>query len=265
MRGPRTSVATGWAIAFMAVVLAVLVPGRSVAQETSLPDRVESISKSVVLVWFQESASGYASYGSGFALDSLGHILTCAHVVQGKENVTVALLSGGKEVNYPATVIASDPDIDAAIVKVEGANLRGLPVSDSPAVRAGEQVGFVGYPLGYTVDAGFGPSLTVGYVAAVRYWRVHPTAPKLPMIQVDGTVAIGTSGSPLFRLDTGVVVGMMKSHIRTPGPVLTGEDVLGEIESVPEELASSAGIGLALPFEQLARFAEENGVQLVRE
>jgi S1-C subfamily serine protease len=222
------------------------------------------MSKSVVLVWFQESDRGYASYGTGFALDSLGHILTCAHVVQDKEMVTVAVPVGDQEVNYPARVIDIDRDIDAALLKVIGAGLEGLAVDDGKPVRAGERVGFVGYPLGYTVDTSFGPSVTVGFVSAVRQWRVHPAAPRLPMIQVDGTVAIGTSGSPLFRVDTGAVVGMMKSHVRTPGPIGSGEDVLGEIESVPDKLATYTGIGLALPIGPLAKFAERNGVQLVR-
>ncbi len=230
----------------------------------TLPDRVESISKSVVLVWFQESERGYASYGTGFALDTLGHILTCAHVVQDKKMVTVAVSVGENEVNYPATVIAVDPDIDAAILRVAGASLEGLRIDDKVDVRPGMGVGFVGFPLGYTVDTSFGPSLTVGYISAIRKWRVNPTASKVPMIQVDGTVAIGTSGSPLFRLDTGEVVGMMKSHVKTPGPIVSRENVLGAIEAVPDELATYAGIGLALPMGHLAEFIERNGVQLVR-
>lgn len=230
----------------------------------SLPDRVESISRSVVLVWFQESDRGYASYGTGFALDTLGHILTCAHVVQEKSMVTIAVPTGDKEINYPASVIAVNLDLDAAILKVEGVSLQGLRINDKPPVRPGEQVGFVGYPLGYTVDTSFGPSLTIGYVSAVRKWRVSPTSPKIPMIQVDGTVAIGTSGSPLFRIDSGEVVGMMKSHVKTPGPIASRENVLGAIEAVPDELATYAGIGLALPMSHLADFIERSGVQLVR-
>ena len=240
----------------------LVIPRLADAQAPTLADRVETISRSVVLVWYQDEETGFSSYGTGFAIDSLGHILTCAHVVNDKRLVTVALSEHGLESNYPARVVAVDLDLDAALLITDAPGLKGLPLGGSAGVRAGDQTGFVGFPLGYTVDVGFGPSLTVGYVAARRRWRVHPAARPLPMIQVDGTVAIGTSGSPLFLVDTGEVVGMMKAHIRTPGPVLSEEDVIGDLESVPEQMASSAGIGLALPIDPLAEFAARNGGRL---
>ncbi len=239
------------------------VPAQAASAAPTLADRVESISREVVLVWYQDEKTGFSSYGSGFAVDSIGHILTCAHVVKDQKLVTVALSEHGLESNYPARVVVVDLYLDAALLITDAPGLKGLPLGRSATVRAGDETGFIGFPLGYTVDAGFGPSLAVGYVAARRRWRVHPAAPPLSMIQVDGTVAIGTSGSPLFLVDTGEVVGMMKSHVRTPGPVASEDDVIGEIESVPEQMASSAGIGLALPIDALARFVERNGGRLV--
>ena len=241
----------------IALLLCCAAPSRAT---TEFPDIVEEISKSVVLIWFQDVETGFTSYGTGFFIDTTGHVLTCAHVVAEKKRVTVAIPTDGGELNYSAKIVAIDPRVDAAILEIEPTGTHPLPLGTSRNVRAGEEVGFIGFPLGYTIESNLGPSLTMGYVSSVRTWRVVPSGPPLSMIQVDGTVAIGTSGSPLFRRDTGEVIGMMKSHVRTPGPVLSNEDVLGEIQSIPKEMALSAGIGLALPIDAITRFIEQSGV-----
>lgn len=246
------------AIAALVVSLAAAPAGA----RTELPDIVEELTRSVVLIWFQDAETGFTSYGTGFVIDGKGHVLTCAHVVADRIRVTVAIPTEGAELNYPATIVAIDPRVDSAILRIDATDLPPIAFGSSADVRAGEEVGFVGFPLGYTVESTLGPSLTMGYVASVRPWRVVPSGPPLPMIQIDGNVTIGTSGSPLFRRDTGEVIGMMKSHVRTPGPVLSKEDVLGEIQSIPKEMALSAGIGLALPIDAIARFVEESGVDL---
>ncbi|MFH1279553.1 MAG: serine protease [Candidatus Eisenbacteria bacterium] len=223
------------------------------------PEVARRVSESVVLVWYQDD-SGWSNYGTAFAVDGEGHFLTCAHVVPGRLSVTVAVPSPGGEVNHRARVVAVNPDIDAAILQVEDLRLPPLVFGSSREAVVGEEVAITGFPLGYTVNADLTPSLAAGHVAALPEWRAGENGPRIPMIQVDASVALGQSGSPLFRRRTGVVLGMMKSHIRVPGLVESREDVLGAIEAIPEEIVDQAGIGLALPADELRRFLAENGI-----
>ncbi|MBN1825186.1 MAG: trypsin-like peptidase domain-containing protein [Candidatus Eisenbacteria bacterium] len=224
-----------------------------------LPGRVEEIARSVVLVWYQ-TAGGWANCGTAFAVDGEGRLLTCSHLVHGRETVTVTMPAPEGERNVRARVIAEDPNVDAALLLMEEAPPPPVRLGRSDGVRVGEEVGFVGYPLGYTVNAHVTPTLTMGHVAAKPNWRVRADSPRIPMIQVDASIAVGNSGSPLFRAGTGEVVGMMKSQLRVPGQILEREDLLGWVETIPEELAPHAGIGLALPIDQLKDFLERNGV-----
>ena len=230
------------------------------APTEDLPGRVETISRSVALVWYQ-APGGWLNCGTAFAVDGEGLLLTCSHLVHGRETVTVALPSPEGERNVRARVIAEDPNVDAALLRMEEGGPPPVPLGRSEGVRVGEEVGFVGYPLGYTVNAHVTPTLTMGHVAAKPHWRVRADAPRIPMIQVDASIAVGNSGSPLFLTGTGEVVGMMKSQLRVPGNVMEREDLLGWVETIPEELAPHAGIGLAIPIDQLREFLEENGVR----
>lgn len=263
MRLPRLrSRTTALALLLAPALLALFATPRPASAYLDLSDIAEGLAESVVLIWYQEADRDFASYGTGFALDTLGHILTCDHVIANRRSVTVALAVDGRERNFPAEVVARAPALDAAIVKIEHEGLRPVSFGVTDGLRMGSFLGFVGFPLGYTVEAELAPSLTTGYVSALRKWRVVPGGPRLRMLQIDCTVAIGTSGSPVFDPVTGDVVGMMKSHIRTAGPVLRDEDVLGAIQQLPQELAVSAGIGLALPIDPIARFVAESGVVL---
>lgn len=253
----------GWAkeILLMLVggVLGALATWHFLVPPNDFPAVAERLSRSVVLVWYQAD-SGWASYGTAFAVDDAGHFLTCAHVVHGMKEVTVAAPSPGGEKNYRARVVVEELDIDAALLEVEELRLPPVRFGSSAAVKLGDDVALVGFPLGYTVNADLVPSLAAGHIAALPEWRVAPSAPRLPMLQVDASVALGQSGSPLFLRGTGEVVGMMKSHIRVPGLVESRDDVRGSLESIPDELVFQAGIGLALPADALAEFLRENGV-----
>ncbi len=243
---------------FLALLLFVwAAPAPASAQ--SVADIFDEYSLSTVLVWFQDSSTGFASYGTAFAIDDKGHLLTCYHVVAGREEVTVSIpgVGGERERNLPARVIATASGLDAAVLKVDFDGFTPVRLGNSDNLRAGEEVGFIGFPLGYTVESEVVPSLAMGYISSMRRWRIQPDGPRLRMIQVDALVAIGTSGSPLFRKDTGEVIGMMKSHVKTPGPVMSRQDVLSEIESIPVEMAQFAGIGLALPVNPLKNMIRE--------
>ena len=54
--------------------------------------------------------------GSGFVADGSGDILTANHVVEGSTQVTVKLQDGS---TVQGTVVASDPSIDTAVVRID--------------------------------------------------------------------------------------------------------------------------------------------------
>jgi len=256
-RGRAATAAT--AIAIVALLLAALAFYRSTHPAPGVHDQAREIARSVGLVWYH-SDTGWVSYGTAFAVDGAGHFLTCAHVVHGVQQVTVAVPSLEGELNLPAQVLAEDLNMDVALLHVEGADRPAVRIGSSAAIPVGEAIGFFGFPLGYTVSADLVPSLAVGHVSALPEWRVNPGGPRVPMLQIDASVAAGQSGSPLFRRSTGEVIGMVKSHIHVPGTVLSREELLEEIESIPDEIAALTGIGLAIPMDGLRPFLEANGV-----
>ncbi|MBM3320421.1 MAG: trypsin-like peptidase domain-containing protein [Candidatus Eisenbacteria bacterium] len=220
----------------------------------------ERAASSVVLVWYQDDA-GTASYGTAFAVDDKGHFLTCAHVVRGRQEVAIAFPTVEGEANVAARVVASDERIDAALLKADEKGLPAARFGSTKGLRVGEEVIFAGYPMGYTLNADLEPSVGFGHVSALPKWRVSARAPRIPIVQIDASVALGHSGSPLFRTSSGKVIGMLKSHVGVPGLVKSNDEVLDFVESIPSELVGRAGIGIALPADSLRRFLERHGVK----
>ena len=108
--------------------------------------------------------------GSGFVIDSDGHVLTNYHVVQGAQNIEVTL---GDQSRYPAKLIGVDPRNDVALLQIDakGRKLAILPMSDSRALEVGQRVLAIGNPFGLQ------STLTTGVVSAlgrtVQTWPQH--------------------------------------------------------------------------------------------
>src|SRR5262249_13050892 len=95
--------------------------------------------------------------GSGVIVTKDGYILTNNHVVDGAEEVKVALQDGRE---LTAKVIGRDPKSDVAIVKVDGRDLPVVPMADSDKVEVGDVVLAIGNPFG------IGQTVTTGIVSA---------------------------------------------------------------------------------------------------
>lgn len=161
------------------------------------------------------------SSGSGFVIDSDGHIVTNAHVVRDAENILVTFSDG-----YVASaeVVGYDDYSDLAVIRVptERAPLYPLELGDSNLLKVGQRVIAIGNPFGLE------GSMTVGIVSALG--RSLPSAELLDpqyepysnpsIIQVDASVNPGNSGGPL--LDSyGRVIGI-NTAIRTDNGVFQG-------------------------------------------
>jgi serine protease Do len=135
--------------------------------------------------------------GSGFIVESDGHILTNHHVISGADRVTVKLADGR---SLRAVVIGSDPATDIALIKVDaGSPLPVAPMGDSSGVRVGEWVCAIGNPLAYE------HTVTVGVVSFLG--RKLFDASLDDYIQTDAAINFGSSGGPLINA-RGEVIGM---------------------------------------------------------
>lgn len=164
------------------------------------------------------------SLGSGFFVSADGYVVTNNHVVSPDaratlEEITVTLPDGRE---YEAELVATDPDSDLAVLKVE----RGEPFpfvrfGDSAQARTGDWVIAIGNPFG------LGGTVTSGIVSAVLRTTGQGGAFDR-YIQTDAAINRGNSGGPLFDMQ-GNVIGINNAILSPSG--------------------GSVGIGLAIPAE----------------
>jgi len=144
--------------------------------------------------------SGYAEgAGTGIVLDSEGHILTNAHVVDGADAVKVTV--NGKE--QDASIVGVDADEDIAVVKLSD------PSGVTPATFATGDVA-VGDPvvaIGNALALEGGPTVTQGIVSALGRTIDTDEGHLDGLIQTDAAISSGNSGGPLANA-SGQVVGI---------------------------------------------------------
>jgi serine protease Do len=141
--------------------------------------------------------------GSGFILDTEGHVITNHHVVDGATRVFVRLVDGRE---YDAEVIGSDNDTDVAIVRIaphEGEQLPVVSFGSSDQLRVGDWVLALGNPLGldFSVTAGIVSAKSRQVPGDLNQTRLDA------YIQTDAAINPGNSGGPLVDL-LGRVVGI---------------------------------------------------------
>jgi serine protease Do len=162
--------------------------------------------------------------GSGFLIDSQGHVVTNAHVVDGADTVRVKLADDRE---YDAKVKGRDERLDLAVLELQGAkDLPAVSLGSSDELRVGEYVVAIGNPFG------LGDTVTMGIVSAKS--RTIGAGPYDDFIPTDASINPGNSGGPLFNL-RGQVVGI-NSAINPQGrgigfaiPVDALKDVLAQL------------------------------------
>ena len=138
--------------------------------------------------------------GSGFIVSSDGYIITCNHVVSDPEADYTVILDPKHK--YPAKILAKDPLIDIAILKIDGKNLPYLELGDSNQIELGETVVAIGNPLGEFED-----TLSAGIISGLSrkitaYGGLPLRATSLRgLIQTDAAINPGNSGGPLVNIE----------------------------------------------------------------
>ncbi|MBI3003720.1 MAG: trypsin-like peptidase domain-containing protein [candidate division NC10 bacterium] len=145
--------------------------------------------------------------GSGFVVSPEGHVLTNAHVVEGSEDIRVAL--PGHE-RRRARLIGLDAATDVAVLQIENPppDLTVIPLGTSTGLEIGQKVLAIGNPFGLS------QTLTVGVVSGLE--RFLPTSRETVaghVIQTDAAINVGNSGGPLLTSD-GQAVGVNTAIIQ---------------------------------------------------
>jgi serine protease Do len=145
--------------------------------------------------------------GSGVIVSTEGYVLTASHVIEGADEIQVALASGEE---CKANVIGSDPPTDIAVLRIESKKtLPAAVLADSDKLEVGDLVLAMGNPfdVGQTVTLGLVSALGRGGFRISGYEN---------FIQTDAAINPGNSGGPLLDAE-GRVVGINTAIISPSG------------------------------------------------
>jgi len=165
--------------------------------------------------------------GSGVIATKDGYILTNNHVVDGADEVKVALQDGRE---FTAKVVGRDPKTDVAVIKIDGKDLPAVPMADSDKVEVGDVVLAVGNPFG------IGQTVTTGIVSATGRGGAIGLDYE-DFIQTDAAINPGNSGGALVDAE-GRLIGINTAILsRTGGnqgigfaiPANIARDVMGSL------------------------------------
>jgi serine protease Do len=135
--------------------------------------------------------------GSGVIISADGYIATNNHVIQGADEVIVAL-DDGRELK--AKVVGRDPQTDIAVVKVDAKDLPAITFADSAKIEVGDRVLAIGNPFG------IGETVTTGIVSA-KGRRAGLGLDYEDFVQTDAAINPGNSGGALVDID-GRLIGI---------------------------------------------------------
>ncbi len=165
--------------------------------------------------------------GSGVIISADGYVATNNHVIQGADEVIVAL-DDGRELK--ARVVGRDPQTDIAVIKVEARDLPAITFADSTKIEVGDRVLAIGNPFG------IGETVTTGIVSA-KGRRPGLGLDYEDFIQTDAAINPGNSGGALVDVQ-GRLVGINTAILSRSG----GFQGVGL--AVPSNLVSQVADGL---------------------
>ena len=173
------------------------------------------------------------SLGSGVIVLADGYILTNDHVIDGAQEIQVAL-SDGRTVK--ADLVGADPETDIAVLRV---NLTGLPAitfGTSDQVKVGDIALAIGNPFGV------GETVTMGIISALGRSRLGINTFE-NFIQTDAAINPGNSGGALVDV-SGNLIGINSAiYSKSGGSQGIGFSIpVNLAKNVMEEIIRSGGV-----------------------
>ena len=226
-------------------------------------DTIERIKPSIVVVgtYKKTNSPQFVLRGTGFVVGNGNIVATNAHVVpdSAASDAPALVIQARNERGEPqvrrARLLQRDRDHDLAIISIEGPALPALKLQNSDSVREGLSIGFTGFPIGGAL--GFSPVTHRGIVSSITpialpggnaqqlneklIQRIKSGA--FNIFQLDATAYPGNSGSPVFDVETGNVIGVINMVF-----------IKGSKEAA---LSQPSGITYAIPVNFLAELLKQ--------
>lgn len=190
---------------------------QQVTSGNTVSDIAKLCTKSVVNITIKEEKKGYTGgstysetvlgHGTGVIIRADGYIVTCHHVIEGADIITVTT---DDEQEYDAELIGFDEQFDLAVIRVDAKGLPAVKLGDSDAIASGEEVVVIGNPLGE-----FGSSVSAGVLSAPARELTIAGTP-LRLMQTDAAVNPGNSGGAMLDM-RGQLIGIVNAKISASG------------------------------------------------
>ena len=188
----------------------------------AIVDIANKVAPSVVSVHSKTMMMG----GSGVVWNVVdGHIVTCAHVIKGVDEVKVGFSEYG---TFSAKVVGSNRRSDLALLKIETDKpLKSIEIGDSENLKAGQFVLALDNPFGDQ------PSVTSGIITSARSsiggWGGRLMS---DIVITDARLNPGYSGGPLVDVN-GKMIGLNAFYISSRGIAVR----IGNVKSIIDQLA----------------------------
>ena len=235
------------------------------ADENALPDILARIKPGIVAVGtYMPTRNPRAIFlGTGFSVADGRTVVTNAHVISKEldvarlERLAVFFRQDQQEHMQLAELVTVDEEHDLALLSLNEGRLPTLEIGDSSRVREGELYALTGYPIGMVL--GLYPVTHRCIISAISPNAIpvlsgnrlsqnmmRKLQSPYPVFQLDATAYPGNSGSPLYDIHSGKVVGIINKVF-----------VQGSKENA---ITNPSGISYAIPSEHIkALLARKTG------
>ena len=198
------------------------------AAASSVAGIYQRVSKGVVFVENDQGGQAAGS-GSGFIIDSAGHVVTNEHVVENGDSFRVRFGENGDPI--PAKLLGADKSNDLAVLQIDpskaGGDLQPVSLGNSDALQPGQPTIAIGSPFGLE------GTVTSGIVSALNRTIQAPNGFSISgAIQTDAAINPGNSGGPLLD---------------------SQGNVIGVNSQIASQSGSNSGVGFAIPVAQVKR------------
>lgn len=230
-----------------------------------LPETIVKVKPSVVAVGTVQLTRRPPAriLGTGFIVGNGHYAITNHHVipltldVENKEVLAIFIGAGDQAKTIEAQVVYVDATHDLALLKFGGPAQPATVLGNETEIREGQEYAFTGFPIGAIL--GLYPVTHRGIISAITPVAIPVSSNKqldVKMIrrlqepynvyQLDATAYPGNSGSPVYSIDTGHVIGVINKVF-----------VQETKESVLEK---PSGISYAIPVEFVRALLTQAGV-----
>jgi len=207
------------------------------AAAASFAGVIETVEPKIVKIYGAGGFRGLEPYQSGMLISAEGHILTVWSYVLDTDYITATLNDGRK---FDAKLLAADPRLELAVLKIEAADLPHFELAASPSAPAGTRV--LAFSNLFGVATGDEPaSVQHGWIAASTRLEARRGAYETPY------------KGPVYVLDA------MTNNPGAAGGVLTDRQgrLLGMLGKELRNSVTNTWLNYAIPATEMAKTVDE--------